>query len=115
MILDKSDWLSIRRIKSTQGLYVLKQDDPSELGGIDHLFGLRVAATTSIPQGTALVLDSKIAVNIFRRWGLEVQVNPYSGDEFNANQLVVRAETRFGVACVYPHAVCKVTGLFPPS
>jgi HK97 family phage major capsid protein len=114
-ILNPSDWLSIRRIKSTQGLYVLDQNDPGQLGGIDHLFQLRVAATTSIPQGTALVLDSTRAVNIFRRWGLEVQVNPYSGDEFKANQLVVRAETRFGVACVYPHMVCKVTGLFPPA
>ena len=49
------------------------------------------------------------------RWALEVQVNPYAGDEFKANQLVVRAETRFGVACIYPHAVCKLTGLFPPA
>ena len=57
---------------------------PGQLGGIDHLFQLRV---TSIPQGTALILDSRIAVNIFRRWALEVQVNPYAGDEFRANQL----------------------------
>jgi HK97 family phage major capsid protein len=113
VILNPSDWLSIRRIKSSQGLYVLDQNDPGQLGGIDHLFQLRVASTTSIPQGTALILDSRIAVNIFRRWALEVQVNPYAGDEFKANQLVVRAETRFGVACIYPHAVCKLTGLFP--
>ena len=115
VILNPSDWLSLRRIKSSQGLYVLDQNDPNRLAGIDSLFGLRVASTTSIEQGTALILDSKIAVNIFRRWGLEVQVNPYSGDEFKQNQLVVRAETRLGVACIYPHAVCKLTGLFPAA
>jgi HK97 family phage major capsid protein len=115
VVLNPSDWLSIRRIKSSQGLYVLDQNDPGQLGGIDHLFQLRVASTTSIPQGKALILDSKIAVNIFRRWALEVQLNPYAGDEFKANQLVVRAETRFGVGCIYPRAVCKLTGLFPSS
>lgn len=113
-ILNSSDWLGIRRIKSSQGLYVLDRNDPGQLGGIDHLFQLRVASTTSIPQGTALILDTN-GVNIFRRWALEVQVNPYSGDEFKANQLVVRAETRFGVACLYPHMVSKLTGLFPDS
>ena len=54
-------------------------------------------------------------MNIYRRWALEIQVNPYAGDEFKANQLVVRAETRFGVACLYPHMVCKLTGLFPEA
>jgi HK97 family phage major capsid protein len=115
VILNPQDWLSLRQIKTTFDSYVLKQNDPGELGGIDHLFQLRVAQTTSIPQGTALVLDTSIAVNIFRRWGLTVEVNPWAGDEFKANQLIVRAETRFGVGCIYPKAVCKVTNLFPPA
>ena len=115
VILNPSDWLSIRQLKSTLNTYLLKQNDPGELGGLEHLFQLRVAQTTSMPQGDALVLDSKIAVNIFRRWGLEVQVNPWAGDEFAANQLMVRAETRFGVGAIYPKAITKVTGLFPSS
>jgi HK97 family phage major capsid protein len=102
LILNPTDGLSLRQIKTTFNSYVLKQNDPGELGAIDHLFQLRVAQTTSIPQGEALVLDSKIAVNVFRRWGLTVEVNPYAGDEFKANQLAVRAETRFGVGCIYP-------------
>lgn len=115
VILNPSDWLSLKRIKTSFNSYVLNQNDPGELGGIDHLFQLRVASTTSMPQGEALVLDSKIAVNIFRRWGLTVEVNPFAGTEFVQNQLIVRAETRFGVGCIYPNAVCKVTGLFPSS
>jgi HK97 family phage major capsid protein len=115
VILNPQDWLSLRQIKTSFDSYVLKQNDPGELGGIDHLFQLRVAQTTSIPQGTALVLDTSIAVDIFRRWGLTVEVNPWAGDEFKANQLLVRAETRLGVGCIYPKAVCKVTNLFPAS
>ena len=82
LILNPQDWLSLRQIKTSFDSYVLKQNDPGELGGIDHLFQLRVAQTTSMPQGTALVLDSSIAVNIFRRWGLTVEVNPWAGNEF---------------------------------
>lgn len=115
VILNPSDWLSLRRIKTSFNSYVLRQDDPGELGGIDHLFQLRVASTTSMPQGEALVLDSRIAVNVFRRWGLTVEVNPWAGTEFVQNQLIIRAETRLGVGCIYPKAVTKVTGLFPSS
>jgi HK97 family phage major capsid protein len=115
LIVNPQDWLSLKQIKTTFNSYVLKQNDPGELGGIDHLFQLRAAQTTSIPQGTALVVDTSIAVNIFRRWGLTVEVNPWAGDEFKANQLLVRAETRLGVGCIYPKAVCKVTNLFPSS
>ena len=115
LILNPQDWLSLRQIKTSFDSYVLKQNDPGELGGIDHLFQLRVAQTTSIPQGIALVLDSSIAVNIFRRWGLTVEVNPWAGNEFKANQLLVRAETRLGVGAIYPKAICKVTNLFPAS
>jgi HK97 family phage major capsid protein len=113
VILNPKDWLSLRQLKTTFNSYVLKQNDPGELGGIDHLFQLRVAQTTSMPQGEALVLDTSIAVNVFRRWGLTVEVNPWAGTEFVANQLIVRAETRFGVGAIYPKAICKLTGLFP--
>jgi HK97 family phage major capsid protein len=115
VILNPKDWLSLRQIKTSFNSYVLKQNDPGELGGIDHLFQLRVAQTTSMPQGTALVVDTSIAVNIFRRWGLTVEVNPWAGDEFKANQLLVRAETRLGVGCIYPKACTKITNLFPAS
>jgi hypothetical protein len=90
---------------------VLKQNDRGVLGGIEQRVQLAWRRPPAFLR-EALVLDSKIAVNVFRRWGLEVQVNPYAGDEFKANQFVIRAETRFGVRCIYPKVVCKVTGLF---
>ena len=42
-------------------------------------------------------------------------VNPWAGDEFRANELIVRAESRLGVGCIYPKAVVKLTGIFPSS
>jgi hypothetical protein len=43
------------------------------------------------------VLDSKIAANIFRRWGLEIMANPYADSAFEYNQIHYRAETRFAL------------------
>jgi hypothetical protein len=75
-----------------------------------------VMEASGVAQGEfSELVDAVGAVDIFRRWGLTVEVNPWAGDGFKANQLIVRAETRFGVGCIYPKAVCKVTGLSPSS
>jgi hypothetical protein len=57
------------------------------LGGVDNIFGIRVVVSTQVPQGHAAVLDSKIALNIFRRWGLEIMANPYADSAFEYNQI----------------------------
>jgi hypothetical protein len=62
--------------KTTFNSYVLEPNDPNTLGGIDNIFGIRVVTSTQVPLGSAAVEDSKIAVNIFRRWGLEIMANP---------------------------------------
>jgi hypothetical protein len=66
----------MRKLKTTFNSYVLDPNDPNTLGGIDNLFGIRAVVSTQVPQGQAAVLDSKIAVNIFRRWGLEIMASP---------------------------------------
>ena len=78
ILLSPSDWLAMRKLKTTFSSYVLDPSDPNTLGGIDNIFGIRVVTSTQVPQGSAAVLDSKIAVNIFRRWGLEIMANPYA-------------------------------------
>jgi HK97 family phage major capsid protein len=109
ILVNPVDWLAIRKIKTTFNSYVLDPNDPNTLGGIDNLFGVRVAQSTQVPTGHAAVLDSKIAVNVFRRWGLEVMANPYADSAFEFNQIHYRAETRFaGPAVIYPDAICLV-------
>jgi HK97 family phage major capsid protein len=78
------------------------------LGGIDNIFGYRVVVSTEVPQGHAAVLDSKIACNVFRRWGLEIMANPYADSAFEYNEIHYRAETRFALGVIYPEAICLV-------
>lgn len=108
VLLHPTDWLTMRKLKTSFNSYVLDPNDPSQLGGIDNLFGYRVVVSTQVPQGNAAVLDSKIAVNIFRRWGLEIMANPYADTAFEYNQIHYRAETRFALGVIYPEAVCLV-------
>jgi hypothetical protein len=108
ILLNPADWLTIRKLKTTFNSYVLDPNDPNTLGGIDNIFGIRVVVSTEVPQGSAAVLDSKIAVNIFRRWGLEIMANPYSDTAFEYNQIAHRAETRFALGVIYPKAICLV-------
>lgn len=108
ILLNPADWLAMRKLKTTFNSYVLDPNDPSTLGGIDNLFGYRVVVSTQVPAGNAAVMDSKIAVNIFRRWGLEIMANPYSDQAFEYNQIAYRAETRFALGVIYPEAICLV-------
>jgi HK97 family phage major capsid protein len=108
ILLHPADWLAMRKLKTTFNSYVLDPNDSNTLGGIDNLFGIRVVVSTQVPQGHAAVLDSKIAVNVFRRWGLEIMANPYADSAFEFNQIHYRAETRFGLGVIYPAAICLV-------
>jgi HK97 family phage major capsid protein len=108
ILLNPADWLAMRKLKTTFNSYVLDPNDPNTLGGIDNLFGIRVVVSTQVPQSHAAVLDSKIAVNIFRRWGLEIMANPYADSAFEYNQIHYRAETRFALGVIYPEAICLV-------
>ena len=108
ILLHPNDWLQMRKLKTSFNSYVLDPNDPNTLGGIDNIFGIRVVVSTEVPQGSAAVLDSKIAVNIFRRWGLEIMANPFSDQAFEYNQIAYRAETRFALGVIYPQAICLV-------
>ena len=111
IILNPSDWTLMRKIKTTFNSYVLDPNDPNTLGGIDNLFGVRVITSTQCPAGSGVVIDSKIAVNIFRRWNLEVTANPWADSAYGTNAIIYRGETRFGLGVVYPTAICNLTGL----
>jgi HK97 family phage major capsid protein len=108
ILLHPTDWLQMRKLKTSFNSYVLDPNDPNTLGGIDNLFGIRVVVSTEVPQGHAAVLDSKIAANVFRRWGLEIMANPFADSAFEYNQIHYRAETRFALGVIYPDAICLV-------
>ena len=111
VILNPSDWTAMRKIKTSFGSYVLNPADPNQLGGIDNIFGVRVITSTQCPAGSGVVMDSKVAVNVFRRWNLETTANPYADSAFGTNAIIYRGETRFGLGVVYPAAINLLSGL----
>lgn len=105
-----SDW-AYRLIKTSFGSYVLDPNDPNTLGGIDNIFGIRVVTSTQCPQGTAVVLDSKIAATVWMRMSMEILSNQFGDYEFQHNEWAFRAEERFGLGVQYSKAICVITGL----
>jgi HK97 family phage major capsid protein len=47
IILNPSDWVTIRRLKTTFNSYILDPNDPNTLGGVDNIFGIRVVTSMS--------------------------------------------------------------------
>ncbi|HWS92501.1 MAG TPA: phage major capsid protein [Mycobacterium sp.] len=111
IILHPTDWLTIRTLKTTYGSYVLDVNDPNQLGGIDNLFGIRLATSTQCTLGKAVVMDSKIAATVWMRQGMEILSNQWGDWEFQNNAWTYRAEERFGLGVQYPLAICLVSGL----
>lgn len=100
VIMSPLDWTLTKRIKNTLGNYVLNADQAMQVGEVDNIFGVPVAQTTKIPEGTAIVLDSKIAVLAFLRMGLEIMFNLYGDWAFQNNAVQFRGEIRETIGAV---------------
>ncbi len=111
IVLNPLDWSVIKRIKNSLGSFVLNSVEPNLIGGYDNVFGVPVATTTKCPSGTAVVIDTKIAVLAFTRMGMEIMYNQFGDYEFQHNAVQYRAEERVAIGCAYPAAVCVVTNL----
>lgn len=113
IVLNPRDWDYIRKLKNTLGSYILQNVEPNEIGGIDNIFGVRVATTTKMPRGSAMVMDSKIAVLAWIRLGMEILSSRFGDYAFQNNSLMYRAEERIAIGVQYPKAINIVTGLNP--
>ena len=111
IVLNPLDWSIIRRIKNSLGSFVLNSVEPNQIGGYDNIFGVPIALTTKCPSGTAVVMDTKIAVLGFTRMGIEIMYNPYGDYEFQNNAIQFRGEMRETIGVAYPAAICVVTNL----
>lgn len=111
VVLNPTDWSEIKRIKNSLGSFVLNSAEPNEIGGYENLFGVPVAQTTKCPSGTAVVLDTKIAVLGFVRQGIEIMFSPYGDWAFQNNAVQFRGEMRETIGVAYPAAINVVTNL----
>jgi HK97 family phage major capsid protein len=109
VILNPNDFADIRLAKSeTSGEYltgsVLSPDPQS-------LWGFRVAITSHMPAGTAVVANLNMAARAYVRQTPTLEVAPLGagdGDAFIHNQTLIRAEKRLAVVYPRPAALCIV-------
>lgn len=78
-----------------------------EGGDLPVLWGIPTFVSPDVAAGTALVLDSSYVGLSTDGYGIEVEMNPYTG--FNKNEIEFRAEGRFATDVFRPEAVVKVT------
>jgi len=78
-----------------------------EQGTVTSVLGMRVQASTLVPNGTAYALDTRVAsVMLLRR---DVTVEDW--EDIKNGEYGVRASTRFGVGILRSKAIAKMTNI----
>lgn len=105
--LHSNDWQEIRLTRTADGLYIL--GNPAQAGPMG-LFGLPVALSEALSEGTGLVGDFGNFCQLHERRGIRIEVG-YSGTQFAEGKQLLRADFRVGFTVYRPAAFCTVTGL----
>jgi len=108
LIIHPNDLEAARKEKaSTAGLYLANPMGALEGGLPNQIWGLDVVATTSISEGTAVVIDPVLYGHLTIRQPVAVEINPFEG--WSTNELGIRCESWLNLACVHPQAACVLT------
>jgi HK97 family phage major capsid protein len=78
-----------------------------EQGTVTSVLGMRVQASTLVPNGTAYALDSRVASVMLLRRDITVE----DWEDIKNGKYGVRATTRFGVGVLRSNAVAKMTNI----
>ncbi|MGC5248191.1 phage major capsid protein [Gordonia sp. DT219] len=109
LVLHPLDWSILRRSKATgTGNYFVAPDPTSDEA--NSLWGVEVFTTTSLTQGTGVLLDTTKFGRVLVRDGITVQTGT-SNDDFVKNIVRFVIETRIGLAVERPTAILKITGI----
>ena len=111
LIMHPKTWGYIKRIKTTTDAFVLSVMDPNSIGSLDNVFGVKTITHTSIPEGTAIAMNTDLACKYFVRSGLTIDTNYWGDTEWQTNAISFRCEMRSVLAVTRPAAVCIVVGL----
>ncbi len=99
IVIHPSSWEMMRLLKDGDENYIggspfsTGPGEPSET-----LFGKRVAITTAIDSGQALVGSFQQGAQLFRRGGLTIEISNSHSDWFRRNLEAIRAESRIALA-----------------
>lgn len=100
-------WSAVRRIKSTQGQYIVG-DPLSE--AVASIWGIPVVVTTAVADGEAFLFDTNRFGSVLVREGVSMHTG-YSGTDFIDNVSRTVLEERFALAVTRPQSVLYLTGL----
>ena len=106
--LNPADWRDLRLLRTADGQYIFGH--PSAVTP-PQVWGLPVATSARLAEGTGLVGSFKGAAQLFYRSAMEIAVSDSHSDYWIRNKLCVRAELRVALACFRPAAFATVTGL----
>lgn len=106
-IIHPNDWQQIRLLRTADGIYIW--GSPSEAGP-ERLWGLPVAQSQRIAEGTGLTGDFANFSQLFERRGIVVETG-FVNDDFTKGQRTIRASGRWALAVYRHEAFATVTGI----
>jgi hypothetical protein len=78
-----------------------------EQGAVTSVLGMKVQASTLVPNGTAYAIDTRVAgVMLLRR-----DVTTEDWEDVKSGKYGVRATTRFGIGILRSNAVARMTSI----
>jgi HK97 family phage major capsid protein len=108
-VLNPLDWETIEATRNSSGGFDLAASgSPVDRAG-RRVWGVPVAVSNAVAQGTGLALDSSAVTIDTDAGGIRVQWSNATGTDFEQNQTRARCEGRFGLSVYQPAAVVNVS------
>lgn len=93
--------------KFVHAQYLPSSETDIEQGSIGSVLGMRVQASTMVPNGTAYAIDTHVASAMLLRRDITVE----DWEDVKTGKYGVRATTRFGIGILRSAAVAKMTNI----
>jgi HK97 family phage major capsid protein len=107
-IYHPTDWQSTMLTQNANGDFLF--GNPFQGAGPSSLFGIPVALSDALSQGTAIVADLANFTRIDNRRGVNVMTG-YTGTQFTEGKVTIRADLRAAFTVTRAAAICTITGL----
>jgi HK97 family phage major capsid protein len=93
--------------KFVHAVYLPSSQTDIEQGSIGSVLGMRVQASTLVPNGTAYAIDTRVASTML----LRRDVNVEDWEDIKNGKYGVRATTRFGIGVLRSTAIARMTNI----
>lgn len=93
--------------KFVKSVYLPSSETDVAQGSIGSVLGMKVQASTLVPNGTAYAIDTRVASVMLMRRDITVE----DWEDVKSGKYGVRATTRFGAGILRSNAVAKMTSI----